>query len=143
MLRDTAVNPIDFAFIVKRGNELKAVIYENGSRSYSYLGTISENMTKEQWNNYIRSIHGQNAWSFASLANGWIAGVSREVLQEAAFHGHICEGTLGGYSIVKALIKYYPPVQETLTGGGSPADVTSYKILGVPGGSDDDAVLFS
>ncbi len=46
------------------------------------------------------------------------AGVSREVLQEAAFHGHICEGTLGGYSIVKALIKYYPPVQETLTGGG-------------------------
>ena len=142
MLRDTAVNPIDFAFIVKRGNELKAVIYENGSRSYSYLGTISENMTREQWNNYIRSIHGQNAWSFASLANGWIAGVSREVLQEAAFHGHICEGTLGGYSIVKALIKYYPPVQETLTGGGSPADVTSYKILGVPGGSDDDAVLF-
>lgn len=142
MLRDTAVNPIDFAFIVKRGNELKAVIYENGSRSYSYLGTISENMTREQWNNYFKSIHGQNAWSFASLANGWVAGVSREVLQEAAFHGHICEGTLGGYSIVKALIKYYPPVQETLTGGGSPADVTSYKILGVPGGSDDDAVLF-
>ena len=142
MLRDTAVNPIDFAFIVKKGNELKAVIYENGSRSYSYLGTISENMTREQWNNYIRSIHGQNAWSFASLANGWVAGVSREVLQEAAFHGHICEGTLGGYSIVKALIKYYPPVQETLTGGGSPADVTSYKVLGVPGGSDDDAVLF-
>ena len=27
MLRDTAVNPIDFAFIVKRGNELKAVIF--------------------------------------------------------------------------------------------------------------------
>ena len=142
MLRDTAVNPIDFAFIVKKGNELKAVIYENGSRSYSYLGTISENMTREQWNNYIRSIHGQNAWSFASLANGWVAGVSREVLQEAAFHGHICEGTLGGYSIVQALIKYYPPVQETLTGTGSPADLTSYKILGVPGGSDDDAVLF-
>ena len=142
MLRDTAVNPIDFAFIVKKGNELKAVIYENGSRSYSYLGTISENMTREQWNNYFKSIKGQNAWSFASLANGWVAGISREVLQEAAFHGHICEGTLGGYSIVQALIKYYPPVQETLTGTGSPADLTSYKILGVPGGSDDDAVLF-
>lgn len=40
MLRDTAVNPIDFAFIVKRGNELKAVIYENGSRSYSYLDAV-------------------------------------------------------------------------------------------------------
>ena len=99
-------------------------------------------MTREQWNNYFKSIKGQNAWSFASLANGWVAGISREVLQEAAFHGHICEGTLGGYSIVQALIKYYPPVQETLTGTGSPADLTSYKILGVPGGSDDDAVLF-
>jgi formylmethanofuran dehydrogenase subunit E-like metal-binding protein len=27
-------------------------------------------------------------------------------------------------------------------GGGSPGDITSYKILGVPGGSDDDAAMF-
>lgn len=142
MLRETATDPIDFAFITRKGNLLKAVIYEKGSTKYSYFGTISENMTRAQWNNYLKSLSGSNGWSFASLANGWAAGVSREVLQEAAFHGHICEGTLGGFSIVKALLKYYPPVKETSTGGGSPGDITSYKILGVPGGSDDDAAIF-
>lgn len=142
MLRESAIDPIDFAFIIKRGNDLQVIVYENASTKYSYLGTISENMTRSQWNNYFKSIKGKNAWSFASLANGWAAGVSREVLQEAAFHGHICEGTLGGYSIVQALLKYYPPVKETSTGGGSPGDITSYKILGVPGGSDDDAAMF-
>lgn len=142
MLRDSAVDPIDFAFITKKGNDLQVVVYENASRKYSYLGTISENMTRAQWNAYYNSLSGENAWAFASIANGWAAGISREVLQEAAFHGHICEGTLGGYSIVKALLKYYPPVQESLMGGGSPGDITSYKILGVPGGSDDDAAMF-
>ncbi|RAP51395.1 MAG: formylmethanofuran dehydrogenase [Methanosphaera sp. SHI613] len=142
MLRDSAVDPIDFAFIVKQGKDLKVVVYENASTKYSYLGTISKDMTKQQWNDYLNALSGKNAWSFASLANGWAAGVSREVLQEAAFHGHICEGTLGGYSIVQALLKYYPPVQETSMGGGSPGDITSYKILGVPGGSDDDAAMF-
>lgn len=143
MLRQSAVDPIDFAFIVKKGNELKAVVFQNGSTKYSYLGTISENMTKSQWNKYYKAVVGENSWAFASLANGWSAGVSREILQEAAFHGHICEGTLGGYSIIQALLKYYPPEQETNPGGvGSPADITAYKVLGVPGGSDDDAALF-
>ncbi len=142
MLRETAVDPIDFAFIIQKGSDLRMVVYENASTKYSYLGTISEDMTRSQWNTYFKSIKGKNAWSFASLANGWAAGVSREVLQEAAFHGHICEGTLGGYSIVQALLQYYPPVKETRMDGGSPGDITSYKILGVPGGSDDDAAMF-
>lgn len=142
MLRDSAVDPIDFAFITRKGNDLQVVVYENASTKSSYLGTISKDMTKQQWNAYYNALNGENAWAFASLANGWAAGVSREVLQEAAFHGHICEGTLGGYSIVKALLQYYPPVQETSMGGGSPGDITSYKILGVPGGSDDDAAMF-
>ena len=142
MLRQSTAGPIDFAFIVKKGNQLNAIVFENRSLKPSYLGTISENMSKQEWNAYYNSIQGDNAWSFASLANGWVAGVSREVLQEAAFHGHICEGTLGGFSIVQALLKYYPPIQESSTGGGSPSDVTSFKILGVPGGSDDDAAMF-
>ncbi|MDO5826499.1 MAG: FmdE family protein, partial [Methanosphaera sp.] len=142
MLRDSAVDPIDFAFITRKGNDLQVVVYENASLKPSYLGTISKDMTKQEWNAYYNALSGENAWAFASLANGWAAGVSREVLQEAAFHGHICEGTLGGYSIVKALLQYYPPVQETSMGGGSPGDITSYKILGVPGGSDDDAAMF-
>ena len=143
MLRQSAVDPIDFAFIVKYGNNLKAIVFQNASTSYSYLGTISQDMAKSEWNDYYNAVAGENAWAFASLANGWNAGVSREILQEAAFHGHICEGTLGGYSIIQALLKYYPPEQETNPGGvGSPADITAYKVLGVPGGSDDDAALF-
>ena len=143
MLRQSAVDPIDFAFIIKKGNQLKAVIYQNGATTPVYTGTISENMTKKEWNAYYNAVEGENAWSFASLANGWAAGVSREILQEAAFHGHICEGTLGGYSIIQALLKYYPPVQENNPGSNQPAaDITAYKVLGVPGGSDDDAALF-
>ncbi|MBQ3473669.1 MAG: formylmethanofuran dehydrogenase [Methanobrevibacter sp.] len=143
MLRQSAVDPIDFAFIIKKGNQLKAVIYQNGATTPVYTGTISENMTKKEWNAYYNAVEGENAWSFASLANGWAAGVSREILQEAAFHGHICEGTLGGYSIIQALMKYYPPVQENNPGSNQPAaDITAYKVLGVPGGSDDDAALF-
>ena len=126
-----------------KGNKLNAIVFQNASTTYSYLGTISEDMTKAEWNKYYNAVVGENAWAFASLANGWNAGVSREILQEAAFHGHICEGTLGGYSVIQALIKYYPPEQETNPGGvGSPADITAYKVLGVPGGSDDDAAIF-
>ena len=132
MLRQTAVDNIDFALIVKRGNELKAVIYEKASKTPVYVGTISENMTRVQWNNYFNSLSGENAWAFASLTNAWVAGASNIILQEAAFHGHVCEGTLGGYSIVQALLKYYSPV------GAS----DYYDILGVPGGSDDDAVIY-
>lgn len=96
MLRQTATSPIDFCFVTRNGNKLNAVIFLNGSTTYSYLGSISENMTKAQWNQLYKAVGGENAFSFASLANGWYDNVSYLVLQEAAFHGHICEGTLGG-----------------------------------------------
>lgn len=56
MLRQSAVDPIDFAFIVKKGNELKAVVFQNGSTKYSYLGTISENMTKSHGINITKRL---------------------------------------------------------------------------------------
>ena len=99
-------------------------------------------MSHSQWNTLCRAIGSENAFSFASLANGWVDGVTYDVLQEAAFHGHICEGTLGGYTITKALLQYYPPVQETASANQSPGDITSYKILGIPGDSSNDAVIF-
>lgn len=142
MLRQAATDLIDFCFVVKKGNKLTAVIFLNGSTNYSYLGTISENMTKKQWNTLYKSVGGEDAFSFASLANGWYDNVSYLVLQEAAFHGHICEGTLGGYTITEALMQYYPPIQATNGGSGSPGDITSYKVLGIPGDSASDAVLF-
>ncbi|MCZ3367151.1 MULTISPECIES: FmdE family protein [Methanobacterium] len=142
MLRQTATDPVDFAFIVKKGTSLQAVVFLNGSLTPAYLGTISENMTKKQWNTYFKNVSGEDAFAFASLANAWSDGVSNDVLREATFHGHVCEGTLGGYSIVQALLKYYPPIKATSGGVGSPGDITSYKIIGVPGGSDDDAVIY-
>lgn len=142
LLRQTAVDPVDFCFIVRKGNSLMAAIFLNGSTELKYYGTISDDMSREQWNKLVNAIGGENAFAFASLGNGWKSGVSKDVLQEAAFHGHICDGTLGGYSITQALLSYYPPIQETSGGSGSPGDITSYKILGVPGDSDDDAVLF-
>ncbi|MGF7117304.1 FmdE family protein [Methanobacterium oryzae] len=142
MLRQTAVDPVDFAFIVKKGTNLQVVVFRNGSLKPSYIGTISENMTKTQWNTFVKNVTGENAFAFASLANAWAAGAPADVLREAAFHGHVCEGTLGGYTIVQALLQYYPPIQATSGGPGSPGDITSYKIIGVPGGSDDDAVIY-
>lgn len=142
MLRQTANDPVDFAFIAKKGNTLTTVIFRNGSTKPAYIGTISENMTHAQWNAYVKNVTTENGFSFASLANAWAAGAPNDVLREAAFHGHVCQGTLGGYTITRALLQYYPPVQATMGGPGSPGDVTSYKILGVPGDSDDDAVLY-
>lgn len=142
MLRQTAVDPIDFCFVVKKGNTLTAAIFLNGNKNEVYCGTISENMSPAQWNTLYNAVGGENAFSFASLANGWNDGVTFDVLQEAAFHGHICEGTLGGYTITKALLQYYPPIQETGNGLQSPGDITSYKVLGIPGDSSNDAVIF-
>lgn len=142
MLRQTAVDPIDFCFVVRNGNTLTAAIFLNGKKEKVYLGTISENMTPAEWNALYKAVGGENAFSFASLANGWAAGVTYDVLQEAAFHGHICEGTLGGYTITKALLQYYPPIQETGNGLQSPGDITSYKVLSIPGSSASDAVIF-
>jgi len=142
MLRQTAVDPVDFAFIVKRGTSLLTICFRNGTSTQVYQGSISENMTASEWNSLIAATGGENGFSFASLANAWNAGISTDVLREAAFHGHVCEGTLGGYTITKALLKYYPPIQATTGGFGSPGDITSYKVLGEPGGSDDDAAMY-
>ncbi|MDP1552269.1 MAG: FmdE family protein [Methanobacteriaceae archaeon] len=142
MLRQTAVDTVDFAFIIKKGTTLKVVVFRNGSTTPIYNGTISENMTHTQWNTYVQKVGNENGYAFASLANAWAAGAHFNLLSAAAFHGHICDGTLGGYSITQALLKYYPPLQESGVGVGSPSDITSYKIIGVPGGSDDDAVMY-
>lgn len=142
MLRQTENDPIDTCFVVRNGRNMNAIVFLNSSTKYSYLGTISENMTRKEWNSYYKSVGQEDSYSFASLANGWYHNVSYLVLQEAAFHGHICEGTLGGYTITEALLQYYPPITETATPGSLPAEKTSYKVLGMPGDSASDAVLY-
>ena len=142
MLRQTAVDPIDFCFVTKKGKTLTAAIFTNASTKEVYYGTISESMSHSEWNTLLKTIGGENAFSFASLANGWYDGVTYDVLQEAAFHGHICEGTLGGYTITKALLQYYPPLKEAGNGKQSPGDISSYIVLTVPGNSASDAAIF-
>jgi formylmethanofuran dehydrogenase subunit E-like metal-binding protein len=142
MLRQTKADPVDFIFVTKKGSYLKAVSFKKGSSVPAYVGTISQSMTRAEWNNFIKHVGGENAFSFASLANAWAAGAPADVLREAAFHGHVCEGTIGGYTITKTLLQYYPPIKATAGGSGSPGDITSYKVLGLPGGSDDDAAMY-
>jgi formylmethanofuran dehydrogenase subunit E-like metal-binding protein len=142
MLRQTATDPVDFAFITKKGNSLQAVCFRNGSSTPVYVGTISENMTKVQWNNFLAKVGSANTFSYASLANAWADGAPADLLREAAFHGHVCQGTISGYSITQAIMKFYPPIQETSGGSGSPGDITSYKVIGATGDSVDDAAMY-
>lgn len=140
ILRKTPVDPVDFAFIKKNGNALQAVFFLKGSTDPVYQGTVSQDMLPAQWNNLIASVGGKNAYTYASLANAWKAGAPSDLLRQAAFHGHMCQGTISGYAISQALMQYYPPVQDTQN-PGSPGDISSYKTIGVPGDSDDDAII--
>lgn len=140
ILRKTPVDPVDFAFIKKNGNALEAVFFMNGSTTPVYQGTISQDMQAAEWNNLIAKVGGQNAFTYGSLANAWKAGAPSDLLRQAAFHGHMCQGTISGYAISQVLMQYYPPLQDTQN-PGSPYDVSAYKVIGVPGDSDDDAII--
>lgn len=45
MLRKTQKDPLDFAFVVKRGNALKMAFFKSGSLSPAYVDTISKDMS--------------------------------------------------------------------------------------------------
>lgn len=137
MLRKTRVDPIDFAFVVKKGTDLRLAYFKNGSLSPVYVGTISQNMSSSEWATVSNKL-GSDAFPIASLANAWAIGLSSDILREAAFHGHVCLGTISGYAMIETLLKYYPPV---VSEGG--VEATSYQVLGVPGGSDDDVFLYA
>ncbi|MDI9623366.1 MAG: FmdE family protein [Methanothermobacter sp.] len=137
LLRKTRLDPLDFAFITRKGNDLILVYFKNASLTPTYIGTVSQNMTKAQWNNLTQKL-GSDAFPIASLANAWALGLPADILREAAFHGHVCLGTISGYAMIETLLKYYPP--STGTGG---AEATSYIVIGVPGGSDDDVFVYA
>lgn len=141
MLKKTPVDPVNFAFIVKRGTQLLLAYFSNGSLIPSYMGTISESMTQNQWIDATHKI-GKDTYPVASLANAWAVGTPTDLLKAAAFHGHMCDGTISGYSMTEVLLKYFPPEQETLTHSGAPADKTAYRVITIPGDSKDDAFLY-
>lgn len=137
-LRKTRVDPVDFGFVVKKGSKLTIAYFKKGSLTPTYVGTISESMTSTQWKTVVKKF-GNDAFPYASLANAWAAGLSTDTLRQAAFHGHVCIGTISGQAMIQTLLKYYPSTSDT----GLPLEGVSYQVLGVPGNSDDDAFIYS
>lgn len=139
VLRKTAVDPVDFCFVVRNGNALKAVFFKNSSLTPAYFENFAETMTQDYWNNVITPTLGDDSFGYVSLANAWTAGLSTDTLRQAAFHGHVCLGTISGQAMIQLLLKYYPATTDT----GLPLEGVSYQVLGVPGNSDDDAFIYS
>jgi len=137
MLRKTRLDPLDFAFIVRKGNDLILAYFKNASMTPIYTGTVSQNMTLTQYQALQKKL-GNDTFPIASLANAWAIGLSADILREAAFHGHVCMGTISGYAMIETLLKYYPPGAGT---GG--AESSGYIVIGVPGGSDDDVFVYA
>ncbi|MDI6702413.1 FmdE family protein [Methanothermobacter wolfeii] len=138
MLRKTRLDPLDFAFIVRKGNDLILAYFKNASMTPLYVGTVSQNMTLTQYQTLQKKL-GDDTFPIASLANAWAIGLSPDILREAAFHGHVCMGTICGYAMIETLLKYYPATNEF----GLPLEGVSYQVIGVPGGSDDDVFIYA
>lgn len=137
-LRKTRVDPTNFAFILKNGNNLTVAYYDQNG-NLVYHGTISANMTNTQWNTFVSKFGQDDAFPYISLANAWAAGLPSDTLRQASYHGHLCLGTISGQAMIQTLLKYYPP--GDLVGGVQ--EETSYRVLGVPGNSDDDAYMYT
>ncbi|MCQ8905334.1 MAG: FmdE family protein, partial [Methanothermobacter sp.] len=132
------LDPLDFAFIVRKGNDLILAYFKNASMTPIYIGTVSQNMTLTQYQALQKKL-GNGTFPIASLANAWAIGLSPDILREAAFHGHVCMGTISGYAMIETLLKYYPATNEF----GLPLEGVSYQVIGVPGGSDDDVFIYA
>ncbi|MCC7552989.1 MAG: hypothetical protein KO202_00660 [Methanobacteriaceae archaeon] len=132
-------DPIDFAFFAKNGNTLTMVFFKNGSLNPLYNGPAGVDLTSNQWKKLQELLGNEDAYSYISMANAWVGGLPSDVLTQAAYHGHVCTGLISGQAMIQALLTHYPPRGEH----GLPLENTAYYVLGVPGGSDDDAFTWS
>ncbi|HOI40002.1 MAG TPA: FmdE family protein [Methanobacterium sp.] len=132
-------DPLDFCFIVRRGSSLTAAFFKNGSLTPAYVGTFSS-VTQTLWDKTLKPKLGKNAFGYVSLASAWKEGLSTDILRQAAYHGHVCLGTISGQAMVSLLLKYYPP---GVYGDSGELEATSYRAITVPGNSDDDAYIYS
>lgn len=139
-LSSKRTDPTNTAFIYKtKNNKLYMVYFKNGSLKPSYVGTIS-NLNSNQWKNIQKRLNKEDAYSTVSIAHSWAAGLSSDVLTQAAYHGHVCGGLISGQAMIEILLKNYPPRGEF---GINPLENTVYYVLGVPGGSEDDSFLWT
>ncbi len=74
-----------------------------------------------------------------SIANAWSAGMPKDILTQATYHGHVCTGLISGQAMIQTLLTHYPPRDEF----GLPLENTAYYVISVPGGSDDDAFTWT
>lgn len=134
LLRGTRNDPLDFVFVVKKGGYLNMCVLRAGNSQPLFVGDVSRHaLTMVRWQSMVDALGRAKAFAYASLANAWAEGVPADLLQTAAFHGHLCLGTIAGYAMMEVLFRHFPPGP----GGGGIED-TSYRVLGVPDGSDDD-----
>ncbi|MFA0833312.1 MAG: FmdE family protein [Methanobacterium formicicum] len=132
-------DPVDFCFIVRNGSELTAAFFKNGTLVPAYFGTFSA-IDQTLWDSTIKPTLGDNAFGYVSIANAWKENLSTDILRQAAYHGHVCLGTISGQAMVSILLKYFPP---GVYGDDGELEATSYRAIGVPGNSDDDAFSYS
>jgi len=132
-------DPLDFCFVVRNGSSLLAAFFKNGTLTPAYLGTFSA-IDQALWENTVTSTLGEHAFGYVSLANAWKEGLSTDILRQAAYHGHVCLGTISGQAMISLLLKYYPP---GVYGDDGELEATSYRAVSVPGNSDDDAFIYS
>lgn len=132
-------DPVDFCFIVRNGSSLTAAFFKNGTLTPAYFGTFSA-IDQTLWENTITTTLGEHAFGYVSLADAWKEGLSTDLLRQAAYHGHVCLGTLSGQAMISLLLKYYPP---GVYGNSGELEATSYRAVSSPGNSDDDAYIYS
>ncbi|MFU2192017.1 FmdE family protein [Methanobacterium sp. MZD130B] len=137
--QSTRTDPLDFCFVVKKGSSLTAAFFQNGSLKPAYHGTFSK-LTQDLWKKTLTPKLGKNAFGYVSLSHAWSEGLSTDILRQAAYHGHVCLGTLSGQAMISVLLKYYPP---GVYGNLGELEATTYRAISVPGGSDDDAYIYS
>lgn len=139
-LSSTRTDPLNTAFIIKDKNgKLYMIFFSNGSSKEIYNGLIGTSLNSTGWKNLQNLLGNEDAYSYVSIANAWDAGLPADILTTAAYHGHVCTGLISGQAMIQALLKYYPPIGES----GLPLENTAYYVLGVPGGSDDDAFTWN
>jgi len=137
--QSTRTDPLDFCFVVRKGTSLTAAFFKNGSLTPVYTGTFSA-INQTLWEKTIVPKFGDKAFGYVSLANAWKEGLSTDILRQAAYHGHVCLGTISGQAMISLLLKYYPP---GVYGDDGELEATNYRAVSVPGNSDDDAFIYS
>ena len=138
-LSSIRTDPTNIAFIIKKSNTLTMAFYKNGSTTPLYYGNAGPEISDKEWKKLQQLLGAEDAYSYISIANSWANGLSKDILTQATYHGHVCTGLISGQAMIQTLLKYYPPRGES----GLPLEDTAYYVIGVPGDSDDDAFTWT